>query len=86
MRWSLFAVADLASGSGIVKDCYNKGRTYVHVQCLPVSSLPAHGRCHYDQLVFSNEVPYTSFLLCALSAWMRLYIEFEGGGEGKRKS
>ena len=82
MRWSLFTVADLASGSGIVECCC----TYVHVQCLPVSSLPAHGRCHYDQLVLGNEVPYTSFLLCALPAWMRLYIEFEGGGEGKRKS
>ena len=56
--------------------------TYMHIDCLPISLLAANNSRDQNEGVFRHKVPYTSFVLVAISG-MRRKVEFQGVGKWK---
>jgi hypothetical protein len=59
--------------------------TYVHIQCLTITSASADRRSHNDQLVLSDKVPNASLFACRLVARVGLDVEFESCNEGQEE-
>ena len=59
--------------------------TYVHVQCLAITSASTDRRSHNDQLVLCDKVPNASLFACRFVARVGLNVEFEGCNEGQEE-
>jgi hypothetical protein len=51
--------------------------TYVHVQCLSITSASARSRCYHDQLIFGDKVTDAALFACRLVARVGLDVELE---------
>jgi hypothetical protein len=59
--------------------------TYVHVQCLTITSASTDCRSHNDQLVLCDKVPNASLFARRLVARVGLNVEFKGCNEGQEE-
>lgn len=52
--------------------------TYMHVQRLPIPTIPINNGRNNDELVFGHEIPYASFVLVGVVGLHSVNFEFEG--------
>ncbi len=57
----------------------------MHIQRLPIASIPAHRRRYNNELVFGDEVADAAFFAQGFVAGVRLHVEFERGDEGEEE-
>lgn len=57
----------------------------MHIQRLPIPSIPAHRRRNDNELILSDEIANAAFFRCGFVARMRLDFEFERGDEGEEE-
>lgn len=72
----------MSSSWDVGEECFS---TYMHVERLAISSVPAHGGRDDDELVFGDEVADAAFFARGLGTGVGLDVELQGGGEGEEE-